>query len=75
MCRLTHNLGFKGKYIVFDLPEFFILQRFYFGVIGLEAYSSGANFKNKECGIFCCSGLDSLSSALEDEDIDLFLAT
>lgn len=75
MCRLIHNLGFRGKYIVFDLPEFSILQRFYFGVTGLEAYPLGSDFKNKGSGIFCCSSADELASALQDEDIDLFLAT
>lgn len=29
MCRLIHKLGFKGNYIIFDLPELLELQKFY----------------------------------------------
>lgn len=29
LCRLIHSLGFKGKYIIFDLPQQNILQRYY----------------------------------------------
>jgi len=29
MCRLCHNIGFKGNYIIYDLPAFSALQRFY----------------------------------------------
>ena len=29
MCRLVHQLGFKGKYIIYDLPNFSHLQRYY----------------------------------------------
>jgi hypothetical protein len=29
MCRLVHSLGFKGTYIIFDLPELCALQRFF----------------------------------------------
>lgn len=29
MCRLFRNLGFKSKYIIYDLPEFLSLQKFF----------------------------------------------
>lgn len=29
MCRVAHNLGFEGKYIIFDLAPFSELQKFY----------------------------------------------
>lgn len=29
MCRLISNLGFTGEYVIFDLPEFSILQKYY----------------------------------------------
>ncbi|HEX4792956.1 MAG TPA: hypothetical protein VH370_04140 [Humisphaera sp.] len=35
MCRQAHKLGFRGRYIIFDLPEFSCLQRFYLKAIGL----------------------------------------
>lgn len=34
MCRLTRNLGFRGTYIIFDLPHFSALQRFYLRSMG-----------------------------------------
>ncbi len=29
MCRLIHNLGFNGKYVIMDLPAPLALQRYY----------------------------------------------
>jgi hypothetical protein len=29
MARVAHNLGFRGKYGIYDLPEFSLLQEFY----------------------------------------------
>ncbi len=31
LCRLLHRLGFRGAYVIFDLPEVSALQRFYLG--------------------------------------------
>lgn len=36
MARLFHNLGFKGKYIIYDLPEFSQLQKIYLDKIGMK---------------------------------------
>lgn len=33
MCRLFMNMNYLGKYIIFDLPEFLALQRFYLNSI------------------------------------------
>lgn len=37
MCRLARRLGFQGTYILYDLPEFLSLQKFYLGGLGLQA--------------------------------------
>jgi len=29
LCRLAHNLGFRGRYVILDLPPFTHLQRYY----------------------------------------------
>jgi hypothetical protein len=29
MCKLIHRLGFKGKYVIYDFPEFAALQEYY----------------------------------------------
>jgi hypothetical protein len=35
LCQLVHDLGFSGTYVIFDLPEVAVLQRFYLGHVGL----------------------------------------
>jgi hypothetical protein len=40
MCRLIHNLGFRGRYLIFDLPIFSALQRFYLKATGLTVHSA-----------------------------------
>lgn len=42
MCRLVHNLGFKGKYLIFDLPEFSALQKYFLKSIGVPVLDSAA---------------------------------
>lgn len=37
MCLLCHRLGFGGKYIIYDLPEFSLLQEYYLSQFGLLA--------------------------------------
>lgn len=36
MARLVYNLGFRGTYLIFDLPEFLALQTYYLGLNGIE---------------------------------------
>jgi MoaA/NifB/PqqE/SkfB family radical SAM enzyme/predicted O-methyltransferase YrrM/tetratricopeptide (TPR) repeat protein len=36
MCKLVHQLGFKGRYIIFDLPEFSAMQEYYLNAVGLQ---------------------------------------
>jgi hypothetical protein len=40
LCQLVHDLGFTGTYVIFDLPEVAILQRFYLRHLG-HAVSDG----------------------------------
>ncbi len=35
LCQLAHELGFTGTYVIFDLPEVAILQRFYLPHVGI----------------------------------------
>jgi len=64
MARLVYNLGFRGTYIIFDLPEFLALQEYFLGLI---------NIKN----IVYTDTLEKLSEALKPTNgsIDLFIAT
>lgn len=34
-CKLVHDLGFRGTYVIFDLPEVAVLQRFYLRHLGI----------------------------------------
>ena len=51
MCRLISNLGFTGEYIIFDLPEFSILQKSYLSSI-----------RNKPSNLSLVTKLDDLVS-------------
>ena len=35
LCRLTHQLGFRGRYVIFDLPPFTLLQRYFLRSAGV----------------------------------------
>jgi len=35
LCRLMHQLGFRGTYVIFDLPPFTLLQRYYLRSAGI----------------------------------------
>ena len=41
LCRLVHHLGFKGEYVIFDLPEFSALQKFYLEAHDIPAKAEG----------------------------------
>ncbi len=36
LCRIVHNLGFVGRYVIFDLPEQSALQRYYLASAGIQ---------------------------------------
>jgi hypothetical protein len=59
ICRLIHRLGFKGKYLVYDIPVFSQLQTFFLKSIGLPVYSIN-EFKKIESGICCISNYEDL---------------
>ncbi len=67
--RLAFRLGFRGQYVIFDLPEFSALQRFYLGSLGFPVEESGIT---NGC-IRCLTALDDLRNTLPVPD--LFLAT
>jgi hypothetical protein len=63
MCRLIHNLDFQGKYVIFDLPSFSILQEYFLKSIGVKVHSFDS-FKAGENGVLCISDLEQLSQLL-----------
>ena len=43
MALICHRLGFRGRYIIYDLPEFSLLQQYYLSNAGVE----GVEFKTQ----------------------------
>jgi hypothetical protein len=66
-CRLAWRLGFRGRYVIFDLPEFSALQRFYLAGVGIPAAAS-----KQESGVRCVSDLAELSDREPDSKPGLF---
>lgn len=74
MCRLVHNLGFKGRYIIFDLPEFLSLQSYYLEMtLGLpQSYGGVTGEKNI---IVFISKIEDLTMQIAlDGRTDIFIA-
>lgn len=77
MCRLLHNLGFHGKYIIFDFPAFSALQTFFLKSIGIKIQPI-ESFKELTHGVFCISDLVQLEGVLSDCKMmnnSIFIAT
>lgn len=77
MCRVFHKLGFHGRYIIFDLPLFSALQKFFLSTIGLTVLTPEQFVSNKP-GILCISDLRDLDTVIAHEDFkreSLFVAT
>lgn len=76
MCRLIHRLGFKGKYVIFDLPEFSLLQEFFLKLNGLNVLDTADTANNRgQQGIACVADMSELHSMLPKDGVDLFIAT
>lgn len=77
MCRLAHNLGFRGRYLLYDLAPFSALQKFFLKSIGFECHSF-QSFKTAESGAVCLSDIEELKETLSDcpeSAKPLFIAT
>lgn len=76
MCKLSHNLGFKGQYVLYDFPVFSFLQQFYLDCIGIDVLPA-ESFSDKPKGVFCVSQLKELQTILTHAEAkkSLFIAT
>jgi hypothetical protein len=75
LCRIIHKLGFQGQYVIFDLPEFAALQKFYLGLLGLPLVRE-REVSSGDPGILCTSELPELDSATRmGAKQGLFIAT
>lgn len=66
MCRLVHNLGFKGRYVIFDLPPLSALQRFFLNMNGIPAVHTAKPFKTAPNDVICVSEFEQLQTIFSD---------
>jgi hypothetical protein len=77
MCRLFKNLGFNKRYVLYDLPAFTMLQKYYLKSLGYKI-STVEEFCREDSGIICISGFEELKAALKtaiSSNKNLFLGT
>ncbi len=79
MCRQAHRLGFTGKYLIFDLPEFSLLQRYFLRSIGLNLLTADEWAQPGRPGILLLSDLSELErtlpAVLPHQAPSMFIAT
>ncbi len=62
MCRLLHRLGFRGRYFIYDLPEFSALQRYFLQSLTLPVIEASGDFSRP--GIYLITDLGMLRTAI-----------
>ncbi len=72
MCQLIYNLGFNGKYIIFDFSILSALQAFYLKMNKLKATF---NIRDKKAQIYCLDNTQDIKKILPKKGRKLFLAT
>lgn len=79
MCKLVHNLGFKGKYVIYDLAPFSALQKFYLRSLGISARTTDSPLTTTQTGVICHSDMEKLKVILDrnggEKSNSLFIAT
>lgn len=73
MCRLFFKLGFKGRYLIVDLPAFSALQEYFLKSVGIRVLTR-EEFLNGGSGVLCTSDIDNLDDLIGGKK-KLFLAT
>ena len=82
MCHLIHKLGFSGRYVIFDFPEFLALQSFYLQANNITTRKID-DFNDMSSGVFFLSETDLLADLMEksttinisDNNQNCFIAT
>jgi hypothetical protein len=71
MCRVARRLGFRGRYVIFDLPLFCALQRYYLQSNRISVTDDEQN----GTATACVSDIEALRPLIKDARTSLFLAT
>lgn len=67
LCRLLHRAGFSGKYHIFDLPEFSLLQEYYLRSLGLAVLNAtGSADDNNQAKIHLINNHAQLQKILDE---------
>lgn len=77
LCRAAHRLGFKGRYVMFDLPVISALQSYFLKRHQLPVRSASA-LSQHGSGIVCSADLNEVSQLLDaaqTNERSLFVAT
>lgn len=74
LCEAIYRTGFKGSYVLYDLPEFSALQIFYLRAQGYSVADKMTELKD-EC-VYCTSEINTLEkvSSIKNKKV-LFIAT
>ncbi len=62
MCRLFYNLGYTGTYVMYDLPIFNELQKYFLKCIDIPVYTDDSTHSEKN--VVCISNFDTLKEIL-----------
>jgi hypothetical protein len=73
MCRLFSNLGFVGKYVLFDLPLFSALQRYYLRSLGIAC--ADLQEPHVQARVGTVNDVDTLKQVVAPRERTLFIAT
>jgi hypothetical protein len=77
MARLVNNLGFRGKYIIFDFPEFSALQKYFLKSLGIEILEK-IDLYSEKSGVILVSDIDELHNLISTVNSNtkaMFIAT
>lgn len=70
LCRLIHRLGFRGEYVIFDLPELSALQQYFLQSVGLPLDDGFI----RKSGVRCISDLKTLHQIIASSPDWFFIA-
>lgn len=63
MCRLFHKAGFSGRYVIYDLIPFSLMQQYYLKTLGFPVRPI-KEFAMSKDGVFCVTDLQELRMLL-----------
>ena len=73
IARLFYKMGFNGRYVIFDVPEFAALQEFFLS--SLDISIPIFRYPTRERGIVILTEIEDFKKQCAFEQIDLFIAT